>query len=340
MILDNVKSLLRPETAVRDSSGSLPVLTGLIMAGFLVIVVFACTSPDNSVGIASVGSLVAAASLVSGGIIGFLFGIPRTRDFDHAENAKKVDNSHDSKEMGADFRPNTNLEQISDWLTKILVGVGLTQISKISDGLDNAATIIKSGLGNPPQNHVLALAIITYFPICGFLVGYLWTRLYLPAALTNAELEMIRNRERKEAQEKAIYTFSQTMGNFAVRSSEKKTGLWVDDNPSNNAVIKQSFENLLGIEFDLSLSTEDALRKIKSGKYDVILSDMGRYPDRQAGYTLLGKLKELNIDTPYIVYAAGAGSPENKAKAKSLGAFESTNSPQDLLQFVKDALAV
>ncbi len=32
--------------------------------------------------------------------------------------------SHSNK---VNYRSNTNLEQISDWLTKILVGVGLTQ---------------------------------------------------------------------------------------------------------------------------------------------------------------------------------------------------------------------
>ena len=33
------------------------------------------------------------------------------------------------------YRPNTNLEQISDWLTKLLVGACLVQLSAIRTGL-------------------------------------------------------------------------------------------------------------------------------------------------------------------------------------------------------------
>jgi len=346
MIFDKIRYWFMPEqqknVVTKHSAGALPVLFLSVIAGFAGIVLFAIQSENNSVGIASVGLMVAASSLVIGGLIGFLFGIPRTQDCDYSVTTKKAENTQDNRERGSDFRPNTNLEQISDWLTKILVGVGLTQLSQISQELDNAANTIQSGLGGTPQHHVLALAILTYYPVCGFLAGYLWTRLYLPCELTKSERERIRDMEIKEAQECAMYTFSQTIGDITFKTPQKKTGLWVDDNPTNNVMLKQSVENLLGLEFDLSLSTEDALRKLQSNKkYDVIISDMGRHPDRQAGYTLLSKIKELKIDTPpYIIYAAGAGIPQNKEKAKNLGAFDSTNSPQELLQLVKEALVV
>lgn len=50
--------------------------------------------------------------------MGFVFGIPRI-------------NTTDAVVIGRPprlVRPNSNLEQISDWLTKILVGVSLTQL--------------------------------------------------------------------------------------------------------------------------------------------------------------------------------------------------------------------
>jgi PleD family two-component response regulator len=62
--------------------------------------------------------------------------------------------------------------------------------------------------------------------------------------------------------------------------------LWVDDNPSNN-YYERSALKALGIQFTLSTSTEDALAKVGSNKYDAIISDMSRPPDRRAGYTLL-----------------------------------------------------
>ncbi|MEK6287107.1 MAG: hypothetical protein AABO57_15310 [Acidobacteriota bacterium] len=326
------------------SYGSLPFLLGLVGLGFVGIFVYAIQFGASASLIASVGSMVAGASLIVGGLLGFLFGIPRSLASDHPQSIDEVENENDAGGRGTDFRANTNLEQISDWLTKILVGVGLAKISGISEGLNGAANTIQEGLGSPPQNHVLALAILVYFPVCGFLIGYLWTRLFLAPALTRSEAARIREKERKKAEENAIHSLSETSPEAPVakgRAEKQQFGLWVDDNPSNNAYLKQSFEKLLGIEFDLSLSTDDALAKAKTKKYAAIISDMGRPPDRQAGYTLLRKLKEsngLNSPTPFIIYASGASIPANHDAAIINDAFGSTSSPQELLQLVRTAL--
>src|SRR4051812_47035222 len=52
--------------------------------------------------------------LMSGVILGFLFGIPRTD--------KKESPTEEERILYID---NTNLEEISDWLTKIIVGLSL-----------------------------------------------------------------------------------------------------------------------------------------------------------------------------------------------------------------------
>ncbi len=54
--------------------------------------------------------------------------------------------------------------------------------------------------------------------------------------------------------------------------------LWVDDRPDNNRFERQALE-ALGIDIDLSTSTDDALGKIRRRSYDLIISDMGRPPD-------------------------------------------------------------
>lgn len=75
----------------------------------------------------------------------------------------------------ATYRVNTNLEQISDWLTKILVGVGLTQIGVIPERLEAAARILAPG----DQDTSFIMALILYSTASGFLLGYLWTRLVI-----------------------------------------------------------------------------------------------------------------------------------------------------------------
>jgi CheY-like chemotaxis protein len=330
-------SAQKAETA-SSSSGALPLLAGLVVLGLGSILVYALQSGETFGSVAGVGLMVAGAALVLGGLVGFLFGIPRTLVYDRPVTKEDTATRTEAGEAAADFRANTNLEQISDWLTKILVGVGLTQLSQIPQTLDKAANAIQAGLGNSPQNHVFALAILVYFPVCGFLVGYLWTRLFLPGAFTKAELARIRERERNQAEQKAIYNVSQTVSDTVVAARQVKTGLWVDDNPANNASLQRSFEKLLGLKFDLSLSTDDALVKLKSRKYEVVISDMGRPPDQRAGYTLLSKMKELDAHPAFMLYARGASDPINQAEAINRGAVGSTSSPQELLELLRSVL--
>jgi hypothetical protein len=138
----------------------------------------------------SVGVLVAGSSAFVGGTLGFLFGIPRT-----LQRETTTPSGEQNGESGATttveqrigYRANTNLEQISDWLTKILVGVGLTQIRELRGGLVSLAAFAAQGLGAQPFSQVFALALISYYAVLGFLFGYLWTRLFLAGALRIAD---------------------------------------------------------------------------------------------------------------------------------------------------------
>jgi hypothetical protein len=76
---------------------------------------------------------------------------------------------------------NTNLEQISDWLTKIIVGVSLVNSEKIGTAMVTASKEMAQSFGGEPASS-LALAMLTYFGVIGLLGGYLLTRLYLQRA--------------------------------------------------------------------------------------------------------------------------------------------------------------
>lgn len=66
------------------------------------------------------------------------------------------------------------------------------------------------------------------------------------------------------------------------RQLEGASVLWVDDRPMNNTYERQALE-ALGIQFTISKSTDDALERLQRKHYDVIISDMARPPDQQAG---------------------------------------------------------
>jgi CheY-like chemotaxis protein len=112
--------------------------------------------------------------------------------------------------------------------------------------------------------------------------------------------------------------------------------LWVDDRPSNNLHERQALE-AVGITFVPAVSTEEALEKIKRQPFDAIISDMGRPPDPQAGYTLLEKLRESGDRTPFLIYA-GSSAPEHRAEARRRGAVACTNRPDELFEMVLSIL--
>lgn len=135
-------------------------------------------------GSAAVAVAAGIASFMVGGTFGFIFGIPRYA-------ASGVEREMQSAQAGVvKYRANTNLEQISDWLTKILVGLGLTQFRAIGDFLQSVSESLGAallGTGDSQAASVTAAALILLTIIPGFIFFYLWSRVYLPRIFQKAE---------------------------------------------------------------------------------------------------------------------------------------------------------
>jgi len=168
------------------SERALFVLVMCLAAGCLVIPFYAAQASSffQFVSISGVAFLVAFSALLAGGLLGFLFGIPRT--LQQQEKSAGQENA-DVGTSEPEYVINTNLEQISDWLTKILVGVGLTQIASIPSSLRRVAEYIGPGLGNFDSSRVFVVALLLFCLIDGFLIGYLWTRIYMLRILRKAD---------------------------------------------------------------------------------------------------------------------------------------------------------
>ncbi len=156
---------------------------------------------SNRVQSIAIALLIAGAALAIGVLIGFLFGIPRTlqQERQTAQGA--------TAQQGPSGQPlgvNTNLEQISDWLTKIIVGVGLVQLTKLPASFQQLADYLSTAFGNSGVPSAIVAGIILYFGILGFLIGYLWTRLYLTSEFSRAEREAV---EKPEYYEGLIHAF-------------------------------------------------------------------------------------------------------------------------------------
>ena len=141
--------------------------------------------------------LWALTCLVGGAAVGFLFGIPKILQADTPERAGDAEPRATSSSGTAPAvyrqRVNTNLEEISDWLTKIIVGLSLINLAKIPPFLNRVARILAAEISPPGQmqQRAFALAIIGYFTIVGLLFGYLFTRLFLQRAFARADTEVM-----------------------------------------------------------------------------------------------------------------------------------------------------
>jgi hypothetical protein len=160
-------------------------LGGVLGAGVAGLVLYALAR-DHWAGALGGGLMVAATFTVGGGLLGFLFGIPRLLTSGAA--AHPDDRSATST---AGYAPNTNLEQVSDWLTKILLGAGLTQIGTLPRRLRELGDALAPALGDGPGAAGFAAALSVYFTIVGFLSGWLLTRLLLARALTAADRQTL-----------------------------------------------------------------------------------------------------------------------------------------------------
>lgn len=122
------------------------------------------------------GLMWSGACLFTGSLGGFLFGIPKTSD--DAKNAPPS--------SSAVQKVNTNLEDISDWVTKIVVGLGLANLAKIPPRMQLAAGYISRTWGDTADQHAFGYAVMLYFSVVGFLAGYLLTRIFLSPMFRDA----------------------------------------------------------------------------------------------------------------------------------------------------------
>jgi CheY-like chemotaxis protein len=113
--------------------------------------------------------------------------------------------------------------------------------------------------------------------------------------------------------------------------------IWVDDRPDNNVFERKSLE-AFGIIIDISISTQDALTRIRKGSFNLVISDMGRPPDARAGYTLLDALRQSGDKIPFVIYASSR-APEHVRESREHGAIGCTNSPVELISMVTGVLA-
>lgn len=148
---------------------------------------------------------VFVAAALSGGLIGFIFSVPYVNKITKVVEPDSTMPTADGTTAAAVLeqrqpllRSNSNLEKISEWLTTMLVGVGLSQINYIFEGLkkfgeffapmdtikiDGVDVVVAHMKYAGPTVLVAGLTI-------GFLGVYLYTRLRISYLFHHVEREL------------------------------------------------------------------------------------------------------------------------------------------------------
>ncbi|WP_426688403.1 pYEATS domain-containing protein [Rhodanobacter ginsengiterrae] len=129
-----------------------------------------------------------------GAFLGLLFGVPkRNRDRKGAADAGANANGNAQQPIGAGIAPmgyggNSNFEEISDWLTKVIVGATLVGLQGALKAVwQLAKSMLPFGQDNPAAGASLVVGAAATGLVGGFISMYLWTRNELPRLLNRAE---------------------------------------------------------------------------------------------------------------------------------------------------------
>jgi tetratricopeptide (TPR) repeat protein len=173
-------------------------LSALIFAGALLGFLYGTFQTQNRWTDAFNGAAIALASAAVGGLFGLLFGVPRalagspsSTNGQYAAAPTMAGTSASSSSpitaSAGGYGANTNLEQVSDWLTKLLLGAGFTQFARLPRGLQSLGSYLAPGLGGGSGASSFAVVLVIYSLLVGFFLGWLAARLKLGAAFREAD---------------------------------------------------------------------------------------------------------------------------------------------------------
>ena len=302
---------------------------------------------------------------VSGMLLGFLFAIPRILPAGAIIAPARNGNGNGKRETdpvsnGVLSHPgqspseiNSNLVEVSDWLTKIIVGVGLVELKHLPTAARGVADYIAPSLGLAPAMAApVAGGIMLFYSVLGFLIGYLLTRIYLAVIIKWADNQVknlnpvrlengteIDASELIRLQQTALADVQKTVVNI-VSTMPEQTGLaagpavlpvtpgrvlWVGSRPADNALLVDQLTRA-NVIVEQVLANKDALERLEKGAhpFDVVVTDMAGYEQGRAvpdaGIVLTRDVLRQLPGQPVLVYCSDKEADMHGVAAIDAGA--------------------
>jgi hypothetical protein len=197
--------------------GAMYITAGLILAAVLVSVLLMFSTGTGTwakgIGVGVTLFLLCNAAACVGAALGFLFGLPRSRFTDELAGTPNTGAAAPApKPASTHYLGNSNLIKVSDWLTTIVIGLGLVNLANLVPALRSLASALQDPLGGAPYSGAVGVSACISGLIGGFLVVYLFTVVRVRQLL-----------EESEAQNEEVPTLEslQLPGAQAVMSSKR-----------------------------------------------------------------------------------------------------------------------
>lgn len=131
--------------------------------------------------------VLALGAVAAGALLGFLFGVPVNAVAVAQANSAGAQAAAAPGTAPKPSRGANQLVQISEWLTRIIIGATVTQLGEVRDQLQGLGWRASLQLLGTDRGEIAFTAAVVFGAIFGFFVGHLSTRLILNVLFDEAD---------------------------------------------------------------------------------------------------------------------------------------------------------
>lgn len=179
----------------KTQRGVVLVAVASIVGISFVSLMLARATPDDAVqsgvGVATTALVLFFAAGAVGAGLGFLFGLPRSRFLEQKSSDGGNAPTGPVTAATSSFLTNSNLIKVSDWLTTIVVGLGLVNLANIGPALTDLQQNLVEPLGGSANAGVIGLCIVLAALVLGALLTFLWTSIRVRELFEDSERQFV-----------------------------------------------------------------------------------------------------------------------------------------------------
>lgn len=163
---------------------------GFLIGMVVVSLILAWSTPGagaaHGSGVALTAFLLFIAAAAVGAALGFMFGLPRARFADRLDSASATGAAPPSP-ASTHYLANSNLIKVSDWLSTIIIGLGLVNLGALIPAIASVAVALQEPLGGESYSGVVGVSVLIAGALIGFVLVYLWTALRFRELMEDSE---------------------------------------------------------------------------------------------------------------------------------------------------------